>query len=237
MARADNSGTRTDAYSYGPFGDENPADTLPANDTPTRYTGGFDTQTDTLSTFVLMGARSYSPTIGRFLAIDPVYGGSCNNYDYVCQDPVNRYDLSGTCVVCVVEAVAGAIGGGIDVVASVGGAALGLIPLVLSGDQGSTPQATAFHAVLAGGKIVSDVQKKGEREIQVVRDGNPEQVFNDAADELGEDVKIDNRGNRYVPFGKGRITLRRDSANGRTIEIFIPGPRGRNNIQIKTRFR
>jgi hypothetical protein len=26
---------------------------------------------------------------------DPVGGGSCNNYDYVCGDPINRTDLSG----------------------------------------------------------------------------------------------------------------------------------------------
>lgn len=28
--------------------------------------------------------------------MDPVEGGSCNNYDYVCGDPVNALDLSGT---------------------------------------------------------------------------------------------------------------------------------------------
>jgi len=34
-----------------------------------------------------MGARLYQPQIGRFLQVDPVFGGSCNSYDYVCQDP------------------------------------------------------------------------------------------------------------------------------------------------------
>lgn len=29
------------------------------------------------------------------MALDPVEGGSCNNYDYTCQDPVNGYDLDG----------------------------------------------------------------------------------------------------------------------------------------------
>jgi hypothetical protein len=43
-----------------------------------------------------MGARLYSPMTGRFLQVDPVFGGACNAYDYVCQDPVNGIDLNGT---------------------------------------------------------------------------------------------------------------------------------------------
>jgi RHS repeat-associated protein len=43
-----------------------------------------------------MGARQYDPVLGRFLEIDPVEGGSCNDYDYVCGEPVNLRDLDGT---------------------------------------------------------------------------------------------------------------------------------------------
>ena len=43
-----------------------------------------------------MGARQYSPLLGRFLEFDPVEGGSCNDYDYVCADPINGIDLAGT---------------------------------------------------------------------------------------------------------------------------------------------
>jgi hypothetical protein len=39
-----------------------------------------------------MGARSYIPSLGRFLQVDPVDGGSANPYDYVNQDPL---DLDG----------------------------------------------------------------------------------------------------------------------------------------------
>ncbi|MCW2573593.1 MAG: repeat-containing protein [Frankiales bacterium] len=43
-----------------------------------------------------MRVRLYDPPLGRFLEVDPVEGGSCNDYDYVCSDPVNGYDLDGT---------------------------------------------------------------------------------------------------------------------------------------------
>ncbi|MBI4933671.1 MAG: hypothetical protein HY828_07320 [Actinobacteria bacterium] len=44
-----------------------------------------------------MGARPYNPTLGRFLEVDPVEGGTTtNDYGYV-PDPVNMYDLNGTC--------------------------------------------------------------------------------------------------------------------------------------------
>jgi RHS repeat-associated protein len=43
-----------------------------------------------------MGARQYSPKLGRFLEIDPIEGGSANDYDYVNADPINSFDLDGT---------------------------------------------------------------------------------------------------------------------------------------------
>jgi RHS repeat-associated protein len=55
---------------------------------------GIGTDTDA-GGIVLMGARLYDPGTGRFLQVDPVFGGSCNAYDYTCQDPVNACDLNG----------------------------------------------------------------------------------------------------------------------------------------------
>ncbi|MGI8686072.1 MAG: PA14 domain-containing protein [Acidimicrobiales bacterium] len=58
---------------------------------------------------VRMGVRLYDPGVGRFLAVDPVEGGSCspqNAYDYANSDPLNSIDLGGlfpmsaNCVQC-----------------------------------------------------------------------------------------------------------------------------------------
>ncbi|MER6400103.1 ricin-type beta-trefoil lectin domain protein [Kitasatospora sp. NPDC001603] len=44
---------------------------------------------------ILMGARLYSPALGRFLQIDPMPGGNASAYDYCTGDPVNCTDLDG----------------------------------------------------------------------------------------------------------------------------------------------
>ncbi len=44
---------------------------------------------------ILMGVRLYIPSLGRFLQVDPLVGGSANSYDYANQDPINVFDLDG----------------------------------------------------------------------------------------------------------------------------------------------
>jgi uncharacterized protein RhaS with RHS repeats len=42
-----------------------------------------------------MGVRLYTPTLGRFLTVDPIEGGSANNYEYARSNPINLLDLDG----------------------------------------------------------------------------------------------------------------------------------------------
>lgn len=44
---------------------------------------------------IQMGARQYVPGLGRFLEVDPVEGGSANDYDYCDGDPIGCLDLDG----------------------------------------------------------------------------------------------------------------------------------------------
>jgi RHS repeat-associated protein len=68
-----------------------------AGTTATRYgwLGGKQRSSETVTGAVLMGVRLYDPTIGRFLSVDPVPGGSANAYDYCNADPINHFDLDG----------------------------------------------------------------------------------------------------------------------------------------------
>jgi RHS repeat-associated protein len=60
------------------------------------WLGGKQRRTELPSGVIQMGARSYVPSLGRFLTPDPVFGGSANPYDYANQDPINNADLTGT---------------------------------------------------------------------------------------------------------------------------------------------
>jgi RHS repeat-associated protein len=63
---------------------------LGSNQRPIEHAGSLAT--------VEMGARQYVPSIGRFLQVDPVEGGSANDYEYCSGDPINCNDLTGTVI-------------------------------------------------------------------------------------------------------------------------------------------
>ena len=54
---------------------------------------------ETLTGLVIMGVRLYDPATGRFISLDPLYGGGDNLYGYPA-DPVNQYDLDGQAWKC-----------------------------------------------------------------------------------------------------------------------------------------
>jgi RHS repeat-associated protein len=52
------------------------------------------TENDYAVKFITMGARLYIPSLGRFTSVDPIKGGTQNDYVYP-SDPVNGNDFSG----------------------------------------------------------------------------------------------------------------------------------------------
>src|SRR5262249_26582319 len=86
------------AFTYDPFGN-----ILPGSDHPDNMTNGSNgwvgqhqkpTETTLVLTPIQMGARVYLPTLGRFVQIDPIVGGTANSYVYVL-DPIGQFDLTG----------------------------------------------------------------------------------------------------------------------------------------------
>lgn len=95
-ATADNSGTRTWIGWYGPYG-ENPAGSMPDNSAAARADWAWHGEDQRLTDgdLIHMGARPYVPSLGRFLAVDPIEGGCANTYVYVYGNPVKDSDLTG----------------------------------------------------------------------------------------------------------------------------------------------
>lgn len=103
----DNSGAQVGPLrTYGPYGQPLAADgTVNPDGVPDNQPGEMDygwlgqnqrpyEHAGSLA-LVQMGARPYSPLLGRFLAVDPDPAGSANDYEYVGANPINTLDITG----------------------------------------------------------------------------------------------------------------------------------------------
>lgn len=114
VAVADGAGVKTAGpLSYDPFGvslspvPSSPADFNSVGAFDHGWLGQHQRPTDGDSGgIVQMGARPYSPALGRFLSIDPIEGGCSNDYAYVFGDPVNDSDISGLSAASCAAAIA-----------------------------------------------------------------------------------------------------------------------------------
>ncbi|MDP5183142.1 RHS repeat-associated core domain-containing protein [Blastococcus sp. BMG 814] len=75
------------------------------------WLGTHQRDASTIGGLTLMGVRLYAPTLGRFLTVDPIEGGSANAYEYSVGDPINKVDLDGRAVWFLVAAIVIRVGG------------------------------------------------------------------------------------------------------------------------------
>jgi RHS repeat-associated protein len=132
-------GTVTGKCTYSPYGTPTCEGTAT---TPLGYDGQY-TSPDT--GLIYMRARTYDPSTGQFLTVDPWVGLTGEPYSYAEDDPINKYDPTGRCgFVC--------IGGTVLGVAAV---ATGVGAVVVGTEVVATALATT-SAVTGAGAFLAD---------------------------------------------------------------------------------
>jgi RHS repeat-associated protein len=160
MGVTDEHGKLTATFRYDPFG--NPLGGHPVNSVDgTSY--GWVGEHEKLSEAELvlhpteMGGRVYLPTLGRFTSVDPVPGGTDNNYAYPL-DPVNAFDLTGEFSTLNLWAGIAQHSGDIGAGLAVGGLAVCVVATA-----GTCAVATAGLAAVGGGITASADLYNGPR--------------------------------------------------------------------------
>lgn len=99
FATTDATGTLISTFYHDPFGNTATDPTNTATDSTYGWMGWYEKTNETGFTLIptQMGARAYTPILGRFLQVDPVEGGTLNAYAYA-HDPVNLNDYGGQCL-------------------------------------------------------------------------------------------------------------------------------------------
>nr|WP_157529004.1 PA14 domain-containing protein [Kibdelosporangium sp. MJ126-NF4] len=249
---ADGTATRTGAiHLYDPYGQNIDPDTGAFGDIPIPATaaggmdygwlGQFQRPVEHLAGHqaIEMGARVYLPVLGRFLQVDPVTGGSANDYDYVNADPINGLDLAGTFsiksvvkvatkaaeVVAFVPGPIGTVGAGVAVAGNLA--------------QGNYKAAAASAVgLIPGGKLVGAVAKSAAKEASAV--GKAAQAAEcSTGNSFTPDTPVRMADGTTVPISEikpGDLVTATDPSTGQTtaepVEVVIVGHGTKHLIDI-----
>jgi RHS repeat-associated protein len=191
------------------------------------WLGVHQRDTNTVAGMVLMGARLYNPTTGRFLSIDPVEGGNDNRYTYPA-DPINKLDLDGQINWWMVGEIALTVA----TLVIPGGMAVGLVArAAIWGYRAYRSYKLARAGIyvvrtVTGGRYVGQSARVGSRLAQHVRSGKITQAHarkakvirvrgGKARREVAEQRMINRLGgirrldNKVNPIGRNRQSLMR----------------------------
>lgn len=152
----DNNGTQLGSTAlYDPWGSPLSSPVSPPNASVTSSFssyGGDGKISDQSSGITIMGARALNTTEGRFMSVDPIYGGCANAYVYAYGDPFTQQDLTGQSG-CANANEVGTYGGGL------GSAVLGAVAAGLPEEAAGEGLVVGGAALISGlGSAISDAK-------------------------------------------------------------------------------